>query len=32
MFLPIRFGGMGVGELVALADAAHIGAASLAMG
>jgi hypothetical protein len=30
--LPIRFGGMGVGDLVALADAAHVGAAGLAVG
>jgi hypothetical protein len=29
--LPIRFGGMGVGDLVALADAAHVGAAGLAV-
>jgi hypothetical protein len=32
MSLPIRFGGMGVGDLVALADAAHVGAAGLAGG
>jgi hypothetical protein len=32
MSLPIRFGGMGVGDLVALADAAHVGAAGLAVG
>jgi hypothetical protein len=32
MSLPIRFGGMGVGDFVALADAAHVGAAGLAMG
>jgi hypothetical protein len=31
MSLPIRFGGMGVGDLVALADAAHVGAAGLAV-
>jgi hypothetical protein len=31
MSLPIRFGGMGVGDLVALADAAHVGAAGLAL-
>jgi hypothetical protein len=31
MYIPIRFGGMGVGGLVALADAAHVGAAGLAM-
>jgi hypothetical protein len=31
MSLPIRFGGMGLGDLVALADAAHIGAAGLAV-
>jgi hypothetical protein len=30
MFLPIRFGGMGVEALVALADAAHVRAAGLA--
>jgi hypothetical protein len=30
--LPIRFGGMGVGDLAALADAAHVGAAGLAVG
>jgi hypothetical protein len=30
--LPIRFGGMGAGDLVALADAAHVGAAGLAVG
>jgi hypothetical protein len=30
--LPIRFGGMGVGDLVALADSAHVGAACLAVG
>jgi hypothetical protein len=29
---PIRFEGMGVGDLVALADAAHVGAAGLAVG
>jgi hypothetical protein len=32
MSLPIRFGGMGVGDLIALADAAHVGAAGLALG
>jgi hypothetical protein len=32
MSLPIRFGCMGVGDLVALADAAHVGAAGLALG
>jgi hypothetical protein len=32
MSLPIRFGGLGVGDLVALADAAHVGAAGLAVG
>jgi NAD(P)H-dependent flavin oxidoreductase YrpB (nitropropane dioxygenase family) len=32
MSLPIRFGGMGAGDLVALADAAHVGAAGLAVG
>jgi hypothetical protein len=32
MSLPMRFGGMRVGDLVALADAAHVGAAGLAMG
>jgi hypothetical protein len=32
MSLPIRFGGMGVGDLVPLADAAHVGAAGLAVG
>jgi hypothetical protein len=32
MSLSIRFGGMGVGDLVALADAAHVGAAGLAIG
>jgi hypothetical protein len=32
MSLPICFGGMGVGGLVALADAAHVGAAGLAVG
>jgi hypothetical protein len=32
MSLPIRFGGMGVGGLVALANAAHVGAAGLAVG
>jgi hypothetical protein len=32
MSLPIRFGGIGVGELVSLADAAHVGAAGLAVG
>jgi hypothetical protein len=32
MSRPIRFGGMGVGDLVALADAAHVGAAGLAVG
>jgi hypothetical protein len=32
MSLPIHFGGMGVGDLVALADAAHVGAAGLAVG
>jgi hypothetical protein len=30
--LPIHFGGVGVGDLVALADAAHVGAAGLAVG
>jgi hypothetical protein len=29
--LPISFRGMGVGDLVALADAAHVGAAGLAV-
>jgi hypothetical protein len=32
MSLPIRFGGMRVGDLVALADAAHVGAAGLDVG
>jgi hypothetical protein len=32
MSFPRRFGGMGVGALVALADAAHVGAAGLAVG
>jgi L-alanine-DL-glutamate epimerase-like enolase superfamily enzyme len=32
MSLPVHFGGMGVGDLVALADAAHAGAAGLAVG
>jgi hypothetical protein len=32
MSLPIRLGGMGVGDLVALADAAHAGAAGMAVG
>jgi hypothetical protein len=32
MSLPKRFGGMGVGDLVALADAAYVGAAGLAAG
>jgi hypothetical protein len=32
MSLPIRYGGMGVGDLVALADAGHVGAADLAVG
>jgi hypothetical protein len=32
MSLPIRFGGMGVRDLVALADAAHVGTAGLAVG
>jgi hypothetical protein len=32
MSLPIRFGGMGVGDLVALADATHVGAAGLVVG
>jgi hypothetical protein len=32
MSLPIRFGGMGVGDLAAFADAAHVGAAGLAVG
>jgi hypothetical protein len=32
MSLPIRFGGMGVGDLVALADASHVGEAGLAVG
>jgi hypothetical protein len=31
MSLPIRFGGMGVGDLVALADVAHVEAAGLAV-
>jgi hypothetical protein len=31
VFLPVRFG-MGVGDLVALADAAHVGAAGLVVG
>jgi hypothetical protein len=30
--IPIPFGGMGVGDLAALADAAHVGAAGFAMG
>jgi NAD(P)H-dependent flavin oxidoreductase YrpB (nitropropane dioxygenase family) len=32
MSRPIRFGGMGVGDFAALADAAHIGAAGLPVG
>jgi hypothetical protein len=32
MSLPLRFGGMGVGDLVALAYAAYVGAAGLAVG
>jgi hypothetical protein len=32
MSLPIRFGSMGVGDFVALADAAHVGAAGLVVG
>jgi hypothetical protein len=32
MSLPIRFGGMGVGDLVALPDTAHVGAAGLVVG
>jgi hypothetical protein len=32
MSLPIRFGGMGVGDLVALEDAAHVGTAGLGVG
>ena len=32
MSLPKRFGGMGVGDLIALADIAHVGATSLAVG
>jgi hypothetical protein len=32
MSLPMRFEGMGVGDLVALANAAHVGAAGFAMG
>jgi hypothetical protein len=32
MSLPIRFGGMGVGDLVAFTDAAHVGAAGLSVG
>jgi hypothetical protein len=32
MSLPIRFRGTGVGDLVALADVAHVGAADLAVG
>jgi hypothetical protein len=32
MSLPMRFRGMGVGDLIALAGAAHVGAAGLAMG
>jgi hypothetical protein len=32
MSLPIRFGGMGVGDLVAWADATHVGPAGLAVG
>jgi hypothetical protein len=32
MSLPIRVGGMGVGDSVALADAAHVGAAGLTVG
>jgi hypothetical protein len=32
MYVPIRFGGIGVGDLPALADAAHVGAAGLAVG
>jgi hypothetical protein len=30
--LPVRFGGMGVGDFVALADAAHVGATGLVVG
>jgi hypothetical protein len=32
MSLPIRCGGLGVGDLVALADTARVGAAGLARG
>jgi hypothetical protein len=32
MSLLIRFGGMGLGDLVALVDAAHVGAAGLGVG
>jgi hypothetical protein len=32
MHLPIRFGCMGVGDLFALVDMAHVGAATLAVG
>jgi hypothetical protein len=32
MSLPMSFGGMGVGDLVALADATHVRAADLAVG
>jgi hypothetical protein len=32
MSLPIRFGGMGVRDMAALADVAHVGAAGLAVG
>jgi hypothetical protein len=32
MSLPIRFGGMGMGDLVALADAANVGATGLTVG
>jgi hypothetical protein len=32
MSLPIRFGSMGVGDLVDLVDAAHVGATGLAVG
>jgi hypothetical protein len=32
MSLPIRFGGMGLGDLVAFAGTAHVGATGLAMG
>eukprot|EP00873_Tetraselmis_striata_P034515 jgi/Tetstr1/454779/TSEL_041662.t1 len=32
LFLPVQFGGLGIGDNVVIADASHIGAAALVVG